>query len=131
MTDGGRGVLCTTLVLMLLSLVPAARGEWRAEYAQNAPEVQQWFKDQQLNPATKERLGVSWNGCCEKGDVFRTQFRVGGDNADQWWYWKGDQWKRIPDDVIHWGQHAPDKRATLFIYTTGQELCFYPPEEGI
>ena len=27
---------------------------------------------------------------------------------------------------------TPDKQATLFIYqSTGQELCFYPPVEGI
>jgi hypothetical protein len=28
--------------------------------------------------------------------------------------------------------HAPDEQTTLFIYqSTGQDLCFYPPEEGI
>jgi hypothetical protein len=72
---------------MLLSLIPAARGEWKERYAQNDPAVNQWYKDAQMNEATGERLGKpSWKGCCEKGDVFKTQFRVGGDNSDQWWY---------------------------------------------
>jgi hypothetical protein len=86
---------------------------------------------QQLNPATKQLLGVGWNGCCENGDVFKTLFRVSkSTGGDEWYYLKGDTWKKVPDYVIHWGQHAPDKRATLFIYVaTGQELCFYPPEE--
>ena len=95
--------------------------------------MRDWFSSQQLNPATKQRLGVPWNGCCENGDVFKTQFRVSkSTGGDEWYYLKGDTWKKVPDDVIHWGQHSPDKRATLFIYVaTGQELCFYPPEEGI
>jgi hypothetical protein len=50
---------------------------------------------------------------------------------DTWWYLKDRVWKQVPDDVIHWGQHAPDGQAKLFIHWSGQELCFYPPEEGI
>jgi len=64
---------------------------------------------------------------------FRTpSFRVGEDRSDQWFYLAKDgTWKQVPPDTIHWGQHAPNGLPTLFIYWTGQELCFYPPEEGI
>jgi hypothetical protein len=107
---------------------------WKPEYAQNAPEVNQWYKDAQMNDATWERMGKpSWKGCCEKGDVFKTRFRVGegkhGD--DEWWYLKDGVWKQVPPDTIHWGQHAPNGRPKLFILWSGQELCFYPPQEGI
>jgi hypothetical protein len=81
------------------------------------------------------RLAPSWKSCCDGGDVFKTQFRVIEDGSkyghDTWWYLKDGIWKQVPDDVIHWGEHAPSKQATLFIRWTGQELCFYPPEEGI
>ena len=63
--------------------------------------------------------------------MFRTKFKVGGDGGDEWWYLKDKTWTRIPNDIVHWGEHAPDGRPTLFIYqSTGQELCFYPGEDG-
>jgi hypothetical protein len=49
---------------------------WKPEYAQNSREVQNWYKSQEMTPATRERLGVAWKSCCEHGDVVRTQFRV-------------------------------------------------------
>jgi hypothetical protein len=69
-----------------------------------------------------------------KDDVVRTQFRVEQDGSaeghDIWFYLKDGKWNRVPDDIIQWGEHAPDKQATLFIYqSTGQELCFYPPQD--
>jgi hypothetical protein len=115
--------------------LPFMLATWKPEYAQNAPEVNRWYKNQEMTDDTWRRLGSpSWHSCCEKGDVFKTQFRVGkgkhGD--DEWWYLKDGLWKQVPDDTIHWGQHAPSGLPTLFIYSnTGQELCFYPPEEGI
>jgi hypothetical protein len=95
-----------------------------------------WYKSQELNPAARERLGVAWKSCCEHGDVVRTQFRVEQNGSaygnDIWFYLKDGKWKRVPDDIIHWGEHAPDKQATPFIYqSTVQELRFYSPEEGI
>jgi hypothetical protein len=45
---------------------------------------------------------------------------------------KNGRWKRMPHDTIHWGKHAPGGEATLFVYfLTGDETCFYPPQEGI
>jgi hypothetical protein len=115
--------------------LPFILATWKPEYAQNAPEVNHWYKNQEMTDDTWRRLGSpSWHSCCEKGDVFKTQIRVGkgtqGD--DEWWYLKDGIWKQVPADTIHWAQHAPSGLPTLFIYSnTGQELCFYPPEEGI
>ena len=121
-------------LITLLLLTSTAYATWKPEYAQLSQEVKDWYKGQTLNQATWERLGSpSWHSCCEHGDVFKTQFRVGGDNSDEWWYLtKENEWKQVPPDTIHWGQHAPNGEPTLFIYqATGQELCFYPPLEGI
>ena len=50
---------------------------WKPEYAQNSPEVNQWYKDQQMTEETWRRLGSpSWHGCCEKGDVFRRRLEA-------------------------------------------------------
>lgn len=86
-----------------------------------------------MNPAAQKRLGVDWKSCCEHGDVVKTKFHVEVDDGkDAWYYIKDGEWKRVPPDIIHWGEHAPDGQPTLFVYqSTGQELCFYPPEEGI
>jgi hypothetical protein len=92
-----------------------------------------WFERQTLNAPTMKRLNVGWNSCCLGSEVVKTQFRVNKtSNGDEWYYMKDGTWKRVPDDTIHWGQHAPGGEATLFIYfMTGDETCFYPPQEGI
>jgi hypothetical protein len=48
-------------------------------------------------------------------------------NGDTWLWLDPDRniWREVPDDIIHWGESAPDGRPTLFIYQ-GQETCFYP-----
>jgi hypothetical protein len=92
-----------------------------------------WYEQQTLNPETMKRLNVGWNSCCLGSEVVKTQFRVDKTtHGDEWYYLKDGKWKRVPDDTIHWGQHAPNGQATLFIYfMTGDETCFYPPQEGI
>ena len=92
-----------------------------------------WFEKQILNPSTMKRLNVGWNSCCLGSEVVKTQFRVNKTNyGDEWYYMKDGDWRRVPDDTIHWGQHAPNGQATLFVYfMTGDETCFYPPQEGI
>jgi hypothetical protein len=92
-----------------------------------------WFERQTLNPATMKRLAVGWDSCCLGSEVVKTQFRVDKTSyGDEWFYMRDGTWKRVPDDTIHWGQHAPGGQATLFVYfMTGEETCFYPPQEGI
>jgi len=138
MKDGERRVLCFIGLGMLLSTIPTveAWSRWDPRFAQIDQRTREWYKTQEMTETTWRRLGSpSWNSCCEKGDVFRTQFRVLNDGTkygeDTWWYEKDGVWKQVPPDTIHWGQHTPDGRPTLFIYqNTGQELCFYPGRDG-
>jgi hypothetical protein len=104
----------------------------KEQIAQADPSAREWYEKQEVNPAAQKRLNVTFKSCCKNGDVFLTQFRVGqGEHGDdEWWYLQKGAWKRIPDDVIHWGEYAPDGRATLFLYVSGgQELCFYPARD--
>ena len=124
-------LLCWTTLLGIGLWAGHSHAAWKPEYAQNSPEVREWYNNQLLNEATRQRLQVDWHSCCSHGDVFRTKFKVGGDGRDEWWYLKDGTWQKIPNDIVHWGEHAPDGRPTLFIYqSTGQELCFYPGEDG-
>jgi hypothetical protein len=89
----------------------------------------QWYKAQELTPAAKQRFKI--DKCCDNAEVVRTDFRVDrSGKQDQWWWLDGNEWRQIPDYIIHWGEHAPDKRPTLFIWN-GKTTCFFPPEEGI
>ena len=110
----------TTVVIMAFACAWPARSD-------------SWFERQTLNPATMKRLAVGWNSCCLGSEVVKTQFRVDRTSyGDECFYVKDGTWKRVPDDTIHWGQHAPGGQATLFVYfMTGEETCFYPPQEGI
>jgi hypothetical protein len=118
---------------MLAVVLAIGREQYPGQYAQADSATREWYKSQKINPAARQRMGHAWSSCCERGEVFRTKFR-GGDGphgSDEWWYLKNGQWKRIPDDVIHWDEHAPDKRPTLFLFNgNGEELCFYPGEDG-
>ena len=90
-----------------------------------------WFNNQEMNPAARDRLGVPWKSCCDNGDVFKTRFRVADDNSDQWQYLKDGQWKVIPPDIIKEGD-TPDHVPVLFINrSNGMELCFFVPKGGI
>jgi hypothetical protein len=98
-----------------------------------AGEVRQLVRAANAQPATMKRLAVGWDSCCLGSEVVKTQFRVDKTSyGDEWFYMRDGTWKRVPDDTIHWGQHAPGGQATLFVYfMTGEETCFYPPQEGI
>jgi hypothetical protein len=115
-------LLCWTTLLGIGLWAGHSHAAWKPEYAQNSPEVREWYNNQLLNEATRQRLQVDWHSCCNHGDLFRTKFKVGGDGGDEWWYLKDNTWKKIPNDIVHWGEHAPDGRPTLFIYQSWQEL---------
>ena len=102
---------------------------WKPEYAQNPPEVQDWYKSRILTPETKARLGVPWNSCCDHSDVVRTQFRANkSDGKDEWWYVDptDHQWKLMPDDIIQEGDPSPDNQPTLFMVGS-IPTCFFSP----
>ncbi|HLH93569.1 MAG TPA: hypothetical protein VKW08_00480 [Xanthobacteraceae bacterium] len=91
-----------------------------------------WYDEQTLTPETQKRLNVGWNSCCLGSEVVKTQFRVNKtDYGDEWYYLKDGAWRRVPPDIVHGDEHAPNGQATLFIYfVTGQETCFFRPQEG-
>ena len=117
--------------LALLLIVSPASSEWKPEYAQASPERQQWFQSQRINPEAQRRLNVPFKSCCDNGDVFKTRFRVGADNEDQWEYLDGDTWKIIPADIIS-NEPSLDNTPILFKNRVdGKELCFFKPQGGI
>ena len=117
------------VVLAAGLLISQAEARWKSEYA-NAPQaVRDWYQTAQLTP--KAQMRFAFKNCCEHADVVKTQFRVNRLDAGDEWYWlDGQDWRRIPDDIIHWGETAPSKQPTLFVYQ-GKETCFWPGESGI
>jgi hypothetical protein len=110
-------------------LISQADARWKPEYV-NAPQaVRDWYQHAQLTK--KAQMRFAFKSCCAHSDVVRTKFRVSRtDGRDEWFWLDGQDWRRIPDDIIHWGEHAPDRQPTLFVYQ-GHETCFWPGESGI
>ena len=101
-----------------------------------AAEPDSWFERQTLNPATMQRLSVGWSSCCLGSEVVKTQFRVDKTTyGDEWYYIKDGAWKRVPEDTIHWGKHAPGGQAAArqrvalqaASLTTEETLMILPP----
>jgi hypothetical protein len=110
-------------------LIGQADARWKPEYVNAPQEVRDWYQHAQLTP--KARMRFPFKSCCEHADVVKTQFRVNRATSGDEWYWlDGQDWRRIPDDIIHWGETAPDKQPTLFVYR-GKETCFWPGDSGI
>jgi hypothetical protein len=93
------------------------------------PEYQQWASSVEITAEAQKRL--PWHKCCNHAEIFRTKFLPLNNGEDGYLYEVIDGvWKRIPNDIIHWGEKAPDGQNTLFIYQ-GKETCFFPAEGGI
>jgi hypothetical protein len=121
-------VVVAAIIAIGLALLNAAHARWKPEYA-NAPQaVQDWYQSRELTEAAQSRF--HFKSCCAHSDVVKTKFKVGGAGNDQWWWLDGEAWKRIPDDVIHWNEHAPDGMPVMFA-VGGNPVCFYPPDGGI
>lgn len=117
------------LVAALTLLAQTASAEWKPEYAQASPEIREWYRTAELTDAAQRRM--PFKKCCDHADVVKTQFKVSTVNGEDEWYWfDKDQWRRVPPDIIHWGQSAPGGKPTLFVYS-GQETCFWPGEGGL
>ncbi|MDO8596632.1 MAG: hypothetical protein Q7R45_08410 [Sulfuricaulis sp.] len=127
-----RHLLAALALAVSFSAAPAD-ATWKPEYAQAPQAVRDWYSNAQLTPAASQRLKIV--SCCASSDVVRAQFRVEkktGRRGDEWWYLAGATWKRVPPDIIHWDEHAPDGMPTLFILSgSNVETCFYPPDGGI
>jgi hypothetical protein len=118
------------IVAFSVQAIVQAQATWKPEYASNPPEVQAWYQNAELTEAAKNRF--PFKKCCDHSDVVKTKFIVNkSDGGDEWFYEdEPDHWKRIPPDVIHWGESGPGGKPTLFIYS-GKETCFFPGDPGI
>lgn len=134
-------LLALAFAAMLQSCVTMPALARRTVQYANAPQAQRdWYGDARLTPRAQRRLGFV--GCCDEGEVVRTQFKVsaGGKHGREEWYWldsKSNRWRRVPDDIIHWGKSSYDGRATLFVLEkayngapAGTPTCFWPPVSG-
>lgn len=97
----------------------------------------QWFKSQRMAPATKNRLGVTYESCCDLGDHYPTRFKLVNDNSKygvetyEYWVIAEKKWKVVPQDIIQ-RKKTPDGRPVLFRSPqSGVEYCFIIDEEGI
>ena len=114
--------------IVLLCSLPA-QATWKPEYALRPQWVQDWYRNAELTLSAQQRF--PYKKCCEQADVIQTQFRVNKTSGDdEWFYFTDGDWKRIPPDIIHWGETAPSRQPTLFVYQ-GKETCFFPGEEGL
>src|SRR5262245_19664640 len=121
-----RAAQLSIVAMMLASPVGAT---WKPEYANLQFEVQQWYRNAELTKAAQPRF--PFKKCCDHSDVVKTKFNVNKTSAGDEWYWlDGEEWRRIPDDIIHWNESAPTRLPTLFIYN-GKETCFFPGEGGL
>lgn len=115
---------------LLASLFVAPAGAtWKPQYADADPAVQDWYRNAELTPAAQEKF--HFKSCCAHSDVVKTKFRVNKTNgADEWWYLDADnQWQKIDDDLIHWGESAPDGQPTMFAIGS-MPTCFWPGASG-
>lgn len=120
---------CLCVACALVSWVVWASAEWKPEYASSPPEVREWYRNAELTKAAQGRF--PFKKCCDHADVVKTKFKVNTTtNGDEWYWLDGEQWRRIPDDIIHWGRSAPGGKPTLFVYS-GKETCFFPGDGGI
>ena len=116
--------------LAMIALLSPGLTRWRPEYAELPQATREWFRTRTLTPAAQARFNFS--NCCDHADVVDTKFRVDKTTGnDQWWWLNGTQWQRVPDDIIHWGEHHPEGKAILFISPIHKlPVCFFPPGGG-
>ena len=112
-----------------LSVALLLLATWKPEYAQLPQAVQDWYESRTLTPAAESRF--HFHSCCAHSDVVKTKFKVGGVGNDEWWWLDPDsKWQRVPEDVIHWEEHAPNGEPTMFAIGS-TPTCFFPPNAGI
>jgi len=101
---------------------------WKPEYASQPQAVQDWYSSRVLTPEAAKRFGFT--SCCAHSDVVKTKFHVNRKSGNDEWFWlNGTAWEKIPDDIIWWGESAPNGLPTLFA-VGGKPTCFYPGEGG-
>lgn len=120
-------VLTAAVIVIALCQAPA-HATWKAEYASRSPEELDWYRNAELTP--EARIRFPFSKCCDHSDVVKTRFTINKtDHGDEWYWLDGETWKRVPPDIIHWGESAPGGEPTLFVYS-GKETCFFPGGEN-
>lgn len=129
-------VISLLAIIALLWVVATLAVPARADDPYSQSPYKGWADQQEVTQAARPRFGCTSPGgrcsCCADAEIVATRFRVDrGTGADQWWYLHQatNQWRRVPEDVIHWGEHSPDGRPVLFIWS-GEPRCFFPGEDG-
>lgn len=121
-----RYIIMAALIALFATTARATdNGQWA-----NSPN-RDWYRNAQLTPTAQKRF--PFKSCCEHSDVVRTKFAVNQTDAGDEWFWLDpatNKWRRVPTDIIHYEDRAPDGMPTLFVYQ-GQETCFYLPDGGI
>ena len=93
----------------------------------------QWFESLEIPQAARQRMGIVYKSCCDRGDLVKTKFRVGMKGDDVWEYLDDADggWKVVPADIIL-DQPGLDGEPRMFKrIMTGEPLCFVKPNGGI
>lgn len=110
--------------------------------AHQHPSLVGWAEEQMVTPEYGRNRGICPEQdpnnvqckCCNESEIPKAEYRVStgaiderGYPKEEWWYKRegSDQWRMVPEDVIHWGEHAPDGQPVLFLLG-GKERCFFP-----
>jgi hypothetical protein len=125
-------VLVVTIVVCFAGF---AHARWKPEYANMPAEIRAWYAQAQTMPDSRPRKEKGYVGCCNHGDVVDAQFetkKTPSGYVEEWYYKTREmaEYKRIANDIIHWGEAAPYGLPTLFVYN-GEEICFWPPNGAI
>jgi hypothetical protein len=123
------------VVMVVVLSTSFAHARWKPEYGNMPPEIRAWYAQAQTMPDSRPRKEKGYIGCCNHGDVVDAQFEVRKTTSgyvEEWHYKTAEmaEYKKIPNDIIHWGEAAPYGLPTLFVYN-GEEICFWPPNGAI
>lgn len=115
-------------ICTVMAVIASAKAKWKPEYANVPQSVRDWYETRELTPAAQQRF--RFKSCCAHSDVVKTKFKVSGTGNDEWWWLDGKTWKRVPDDIIHWGSSTPTGEPIMFA-VGNQPTCFFPADGGI
>jgi hypothetical protein len=136
-TKGRRPITFQHVPVVMFVVLSAsfAHARWKPEYSNMPPEVRARYAQAQTLPGSRPRAEKGYIGCCNHGDVVDAQFEVRKTRSgyvEEWHYKTAEmaEYKKSPNDIIHWGEAAPYGLPTLFLYN-GEEICFWPPNGAI
>jgi len=129
------------LLGLLFVLNDRAHATWKPEFANNPPEVQEWYKQQIPTPETLKIYGIGWQSCCNHGDVCQdcVVHHVSDRPPwnDGWYYTKDGVTKPLPPHIVDYVPWTPTGKPILFIapfaagkMQIGDPVCLKVPGSG-